>query len=358
MPLQELHIDGCVDILQDRHAWVRMVLLAATGLTVLSTSTGTLPRSPMMQHLHLRHLELSISYDIELLQLESYLIDISCCPTLESLKIRDIDVVVEPDSEQLPSLHCHTMPRLKHVTLVDCLLIEALSLPAGCSLFLDGNCDVSCDDDNPPCHKHCQDFGNYTTVMLLTGNDTEWPLGIQGFSALNFFEYRIDDLVNQDLANLQHIPHVMVVSQDQYEAPGRCELVLYLTGGSWQTLEVFFFGELDLTINDVDSFVRNTRSFTFSSEEARRATSLFRKIQRACKRHGKACYVIDHKASWGSLQVTYVTLSTSKEVAEMFPIIHDDDRMKGRGIGFWGERTICHGQDFWPSDPCASVKQA
>ena len=350
VPPQELHFNEHVNVLQDRHVWVQKRLLAATGLTVLSTSTDTLPRSPVIQHLPLCHLKLDIS-DIAVEQMESYLLDISYCLTLESLTIRDIDFVLELGPQNLPSMRFHTMPRLKHVTLSDCLLIQALSLPANCLLFLD-----HCDEDSP-WHKHCPDFHSYATALRVTADGVVWPLGYQGFSALEFLECRIEDLVNQDLADLQHIHHVRVASHDQTAAPGRCELMLYLTSGSWQSLEVLFFGELDLTISDVDSFVRDTRSFTLSSEKTRTADEVFQEVLSACERHGKACHVIDHEASWGSIELTYVTLSTSKEVAEKFPIIYDDNHEQGHGVGLWGERTLCHWQGFWPSDPCAPVKR-
>ena len=349
--LQELRLYGFVDILEDRHAWVQTMLLAATRLTALSTSTETLPRSLVMQHLHLRHLELLISNETEE-RLQNYLTDISRCLTLESLTIRDIDFVLEDNSQTLPCMHLHTMPRLKHVTLEDCILVQALSLPANCSLFLEVN-----RDDDPPWHKHCRDFHGYTSVMQfkLTLDDADWPSEIQGFSALKFFECRIGDLFDQDLADLRHIPHVRVVSPDDLR---RCDAELQLTGGSWQSLEVLIFGKLDLNINDVDSFVRDTRSFTFSSEKTREADVVFQKVLSACGRHGKACHMTDHKATWGSVKVTYVTLSTSKEVAEKIPIIDDDDHERGCATGLWGERTLCHWQDFWPCDPCASVKRA
>ncbi len=105
--------------------------------------------------------------------------------------------------------------------------------------------------------------------------------------------------------------------------------------------------------------MRDTKSFTFSSEDTpEAATIMFQEIQKACCRPGKACHLTAHKAKFQGEEVTYVTLSTSKEVTEKLPVIYDDEHVKGPAIGLWGERTLCHRQDFWPSDPCASVKRA
>ena len=355
MLLQELHIDEFADVLQDRHAWVRTLLLGATCLTALSTSIDTLPRSPIMQHLPLRHLEVVVSYSSRD-QVERCFADISCCLTLESLKVSGNVSAVEPDFVGPPSIHLHSMPRLKHVKVEDYLDVGALSLPAACSLFL----DVS----RSEClrwHEHQEMFQSHTTVLRhALGDETAWPSGIQDFVNLKYLELCVRELYCQDLACLRHIPHLRIVSDD--EEGSECLLgaaELQLTSGSCQSLEVLFFGELALTINDVDSFVRDTRSFTFSAEHKLEYTHwLFEKILSACQRHGKACHYLAHKAELEGEEITYVTLSTSKEVAENFSIIYDDNHEEGPAIGLWGERTFCHWQDFWPSDPCASVKWA
>ncbi len=198
----------------------------------LSISTQTLPCSLVLHQLHLRHLELIFSGTADNL-LETYLSDVSCCLTLESLIVFGIDLVVEPNNEELPSMHLQSMPRLRHVRLVDSLSVRALYLPAKCSLFLVNYCV----DEWP---EHCHQFCGYTTVLWLRTDNTEWPSGLQGFSHLNYLELCAEYLCNQDLADVQHLPHVRVVSYDQDKAYLCHEIKLQLTSGSWQSFEVFF----------------------------------------------------------------------------------------------------------------------
>ncbi len=255
-------------------------------------------------------------------------------------------------SKVLPSMHLHSMPRLKHVRLVRCLKVQTLTLPADCALFLDACCD-----NGFKWHARCQKFQGHTSVLRLSTDDIQWPTAIQGFSKLSYLELRMKDLFLEDLAGLQHIPHVRIVS-DGASSDNTC--VMQLTSGSWQTLEVFFFGHLNLTMSDVNCFVRNTERFTFSLDNTHRAADpprLFKEILRACQGRKKACHVHAHKATLEGKEATYVTLSTSKEVAEKFPIIYDDDHEKGPAIGLLGEKTLCQCDDFWPYDACASVKE-
>ena len=288
VPLQVLQIDEYPDDLRDHHAWVQTLLLGATGLTALSTSTDTLPRSPIIQHLRLCHLEITVSRGK---QMESCGLDISCCLTLESLTIHEFDERLASNSAALP-MELHSMPRLKHVRLVDCFMLE-VSLPAECLLFLDHK------RSEFEWHEALERLCSHMTVLRLATWDRNWPSGIHGVSNLSYLELRVEELRHQDLADLRHIPHVRVVSHNNTRAAGLpCgQTELQLASGSWQCLEVYFFGELDLTIRDVDSFVRDTRSFTFSSEVRRLAThQVFDKILCACKRHGKACHLTAHKA--------------------------------------------------------------
>ena len=346
--LQELRIEEYAADLQERHAWVKTLLQGATGLTALSTSTDTLPRSPMMYQLHLCHLELIAS---RYKQLVSCLLNISCCLTLESLTIRDIDLRVPNNmahgSPVLPSVHLHSLPRLKHVKFVDCLLAYALSLPADCSVFLDVDQSDFVEWPEP-----WEKLRNYTTVLRFSTYDMRLPPGIHGFSKLNLLEYCMESLVCQDLADLRHIPNVKVVSMDRDNARGHQRAKLQLTRGSWQSLEVYFLGGLSLNIKDVDSFVKDTESFTFSSENTHGSSNLlYQKIQKACSKHGKSCHLSTHTGAVYGEQRMYVTLSTSKYVAENCPVYND-----GMGPAFNFDRSLSHVDNFWPCDPFASVR--
>ena len=91
---------------------------------------------------------------------------------------------------------------------------------------------------------------------------------------------------------------------------------------AWQCLEVCDFGRLDLVISDVDSFVRDTGSFTFMSERWQGVSQwLILDVQEACSRYGKACHVVEHCRKQGGEHWRYITLSTSQEVARRCPAI-------------------------------------
>ncbi len=345
---QELHVNDYANILQDRHAWVQMLLFGATGLTALSVSTNTLPRSPIVQHLPLRHLEIFVLL-FSGKNVERCFADISRCLTLETLKISGNMTAAEPDFVGPPSIQLHSMPRLKHVRLDRYTDVGALSLPGACSLF------VNIDLEYFGWREQWEKFQSYLSVLRFTTYGKKWPPGIQGFSNLNFFQYRTEKLRTQDLADLQHIPHVKVVSLHRERARRRRKVKLQLTSGSWQSLEVFFFGCLSLTIANVDSFVKGTGIFTFSSEDTHGvATGVFQEIQEACSRHGKACHLSTHKGAPYGGQRTYVTLSTSKHVAMNCPVIYGKDHEKDPAVDF--ERSLCSSDDYWPCDPFAPVK--
>ncbi len=245
------------------------------------------------------------------------------------------------------------MPRLKHVRLDNCLPGRELALPADCSLFLDG----SCYDDR---RWHLGKVKDHTIVLrlLYRGLYLQWPQEIHSFSSLQYLELEMQQVWGGDLATLRHIPHVRVI----LEVGGD----LGLTAGSWETLEVFCFGELRVGMSDMDSFVRDTRNFTFmglSLPPYRESTVLLLQIHDACLRQGKACHVCRHyDMCCGTCGATYdtgathVTLNTNKEMAESFPDICSSDL--GPKISFGRGKTLAERQDFWPSDPCECMKRA
>ena len=217
----------------------------------------------------------------------------------------------------LPSVDLHNMQRLKHIRLDNCLPGRELALPADCSMFLDGLCY-----DYNPWQEHHRKFQRHTTVLQLVSFDhPDWPPGIESFSSLQYLEVDTHYIWDADLATLQHIPRVRVIMYSFSE--------LQLTAGSWETLEIFHFGLLELSIGDMDSFVRNTREFTFTSQSPPKDSDvhvLIIKIQNACLRH-KACHVFSrhikrcemHGVTDDRLD-SYVILSTNKEMAEKFPV--------------------------------------
>ena len=211
----------------------------------------------------------------------------------------------------------------------------------------------------------------------------EWPPGILGFSHLQYLELSTSqELIGQNLADLQHIPNVKLVLDSGDELDSYCAgeggEALKVTGGSWSSLEIFDFGELHLTISDADSFVRDSGSFTLMSKiTSGEYRAVFREVRAACRRHGKACHVVSHRARMFGEGVRYITLSTSKEVAQDNPEFCDDcedtleymmgeepDSCEGfteaemenyQSAGFASDKTLVDWDAFWPCSPFTSV---
>ena len=349
--LQALNTSGSAAFMQLCQWWVRKLLLDASSLTTLSTHMHTIPRSPTLQYLPLRHLEVVVSSEEEWLQ--GFFDDVSRCCTLESLRIvydgalKYQYFVVE--AMELPGMQLHSMPSLKRVRLDNCFSRHELALPAEASLFL---------DSLRICYLRWQElcwgkFQHHTTILRLDfTKDEQWPLRIQEFSNLQYLELNTEQVCDEDLADLRHVPHVRIIM----EYWGN----LRLTAGSWKTLELLAFGKLYVSINDMDSFVRDTRDFTFMSQSLHEPWDMqLIQVQDTCLRQGRACHVRRHydkcRGKFGAThgdRASYVTLSTSKEMAEDFPVICNDD--KGPKVSF--NKTLANWEKFWPCDPCDSLR--
>ena len=235
--------------------WVRKLLLGAGSLTVLSTPLHMIPRSPTFQHLRLRHLEVAASSGA-FYWLDRFFKDVSCSHTLESLRIicNTADEPPQIMSMHLPSMRLLSMPSLKRIRLDNCLPGHELALPAECALFID---DLGVDGHMWQLQR--EKLRHHTTVLQMYLSDLgQWPHGLDSFTNLQYLGLDIDSAWVLDLADLQHIPHVRMTLASIED--------LQLTAGSWQTLEIFrHLDELHIDITDVDSFVRDTRDFTFMS---------------------------------------------------------------------------------------------
>ncbi len=351
--------------------WVQKLLLSAGSLKALSTHIHTIPRSSILQHLPLRHLEVAVS-SRTFYWLEELFTDVSRSLTLESLRIScnaaeetSRHYFCDGTSMRLPTMHLLSMPSLKHVRLDNCFPGHELALPAGCALFLD-----VLDVNGVMWEALWQKLQNHTTVLQLYYFDfTQWPHRLESFSNLQYLGLDMNVLWVPDLADLQHIPHVRIVP-----APGKH---LQLTAGSWQTLEIFDLGQLRIHISDVDSFVRDTRDFTFMSAESPYGSHVvIKQVQDACLRHGKACYMCKHHAVWHACRThasyddgecgdqsaaqgerfTYVILSTNKQAAEDSPVVCKYNRCPDASFG--SGKPLAFREDFWPCDPCGCVKRA
>ena len=348
--MQALRTSGDFQLDQLCQPGVEKLLSACPYLTALAAPARTLPRSGILQDFPLQHLELVLSGVTEHWP-EDLFQDISCCHTLEVLRIIGDKQEVSCDSMRLPSMHLQSMPCLKHIRLEDCLPVMEFSLPAGCSLFL----DLSCSEDLEWL-EHVSKFEAHATVLRLsTSSYGELLPGILKLSKLQGLEISLKGNSGLDLADLRHIPHVKLVVHDSEE--------LSLTAGSWETLEVMHLGELVLDISDINCFVRDTRSFTIMSESwyGEPSRLLRKEIRAACRRLGKAHYVCKHHGDNFGMKFTYITLSTSLEVARRCPMNLDKDDNEETPIYTSSSlqrmlgQTLFDSIDFWPRDPWSPV---
>ena len=353
--LQVLRDSGNPSFMQLCQPWVRM-LLGGGSLTALSTHLRTIPRPPILQHLPLRHLEVVVSSRIE--WLEGFSDDVSSCGSLESLRIgrdasKPANALIGAFMMRLPSMYLHGMPRLKHVRLDNCLPGHDLALPADCSLFLDGLCF-----DDSGWQEHLGKIQHHVAILQLFSSDRPlWPLGIQSFPHVQYLELEIPWVWGGALTTLRHIPHVRVILGLDSE--------LKFTTGSWETLEVFCFGELRVSIGDMHSFVRDTKDFTFMSESPPpHGHKHVVGFGHALLKQGRACHVcrhiVEHRRGLRSggaydKRITYAILSTNEEMAKNYPVTYYQDN--GPKVSFGRGKTLADWQDFWPCDPCESVKR-
>ena len=346
--LQALQSSGDARFLLHCQPWVQKLLLGAVRLAALSTTAGTLPRSPVLQHLPLRHLELILSAKTGQ-RMAQIFADVSRCSTLRSLRVLSdeheelerlrlkgtVDYQHEP--VKLQGMCFRSMPSLELVSLEDCLPEWDLSLPPDCSLFV--NVTVS--------EWQRRSFESKITVLRLSSFILP---SLQSFSDLQCLEIDVAVTEGLDLALLQHVPHVRLILGSGEN--------LRMTAGSWQSFEIFVSNELDLVISDVNAFVRDTRAFTFMSESRSlkgSAQTLVQEIQEACCRHGKACHIFKHSGMLWGARKDYVTLSTSKDIAENCPVMHEDGDAEGPAVGIGRSKTHCATDDFWPAELCIPV---
>ena len=200
-----------------------MLLQGATGLTALSIHTATFPSSLLVHQLPLRLLKIGVSSgETHWQSLAMLLFDVSHSCTLESLTIifnPANEILGMPDSLQLPDVRLYSMPSLKQVRLENCFPVHKLFLPDDCALSLDVVCDKAADwcwyRKTYQCH---------TTILRLNSSWFMERHGLQGFSKLQHLEATMKGDMSQDLADLQHVPHVKVIAQDLHS--------MILTGGS------------------------------------------------------------------------------------------------------------------------------
>ena len=113
-----------------------------------------------------------------------------------------------------------------------------------------------------------------------------WPAGVGEMSGLQYLNLYSKSMQNQDLAALQHIPHVILTV--------RMHSTFLMTSGSWQSLEISGWrAGFSVNFSYADAFVKDTKRFLFVSR-SQEAQSMYAHLRAACARQWVACHECEH----------------------------------------------------------------
>ena len=149
-----------------------------------------------------------------------------------------------------------------------------------------------------------------------------WPPGISEMSDLQYFKFTCDILQDQDLAALQHIPHVSLHLK-KFSA-------LMLTSGAWQSLEVSGNAGFSINFSDADAFVQGTKQFYFDCNTPE-ANGMYELPRAACIRQGVACL------AWGRGRFCNVRLCGEHRAAKGS---HNHERPMRIDDSIWPSRVV------------------
>ena len=297
------------------HRWMLALLLGATKLTSLSLVTEDVFWPPVLGLLSLRHLELTMLFVNPRLAVLLADLRYSCLETLIiAAEPRDDDL----PSSDLPDLSLHDVATLKSVEVRGWYPRGKFTIPPRCLLQL-----------IVILRKHAQWLrwqrkGCPASMLHLVHMKLQaWPAGIAEMPGLRFLELHCTKMQGQDLAALQHIPHVCL---------GFAEFsTLLLTSGSWQSLQVRGEAGFSVDFYNVGAFVRGTERFLFECA-SQEAGPMYRVLRAACRRQGVACHECEHpRGSLGGISIASLSdvklcrKSESVYASEHRRLVHDTD---------------------------------
>ena len=99
---------------------------------------------------------------------------------------------------------------------------------------------------------------------------------------LHYLELQCKSMHDQDLAALQHIPHVSLELFDFSS--------FLLTSGSWESLQISGYGDFSVNFSNADAFVRGTKRFLFECSSSHEAEEMYGLLRAACMRQWVACH--------------------------------------------------------------------
>ena len=287
--MQTLDIHGKSDSegpsLQEKHLqhWIPTLLLGSSKLASLSIVADCVPWTPVLGLLSIRHLQLTV--DQIMPWTDIVMADLSFCSFLETLKITESmeEGMMWCIEDWLPDLFLRDVVTPKSMELIGRYPKVNLTLPPGCLLRVAVIVMASAQ------WNHWQKMGFSTSVLhlkCLQLRPGAWPIGIQGMSDLRYLSLSCDGrMQNQDLAALQHIPHVNLRFNE--------DSTFLLTSRFWESLQISGEAGFDVGFSNVDAFVRDTRQFLFECT-SQEVGGMYAALHAACMRQGVACYKCVH----------------------------------------------------------------
>ena len=339
---------------------MRALLQGATNLKALRLHPHGTDSMSLLSSCSLKHLELHIPSKAFTGAWRGQFPDLRACLMLESLKVST--TIHDEDYSYfvpLPGLRLRYMSKLRHIELEEQTLPwHCLELPPGCQLFV---------RLSQPLHEiFCGNAGELvckqTRVMWLREWYTSWQTDLARFQHLQLLVMEVDKCSQSpplDLAKLQHIPHVRLLSKHPVS--------LVLTEGSWQSLEILGERGVHVTFSDVDAFVTRTKLFSFCcsdtfflSDFRRGATSrkspamMMERLQAACSKHSVECYTTSHNDhSWPF--TVKVTRLSNRKLKPPFDKGEEPSCPESVFMQLARTQTLVSHEDFWPQDPCKAL---
>ncbi len=262
--------------------WMQALLWGLDSLEALTMCTDTAPCPPVLGCIpKLRYLELKLWQPGA--WLEHFFVDLSFCSCLESLKLGQPALDSGYDIWKLPEVQLSALPNLKRVELTNCFPNTDFHLPPDCELCVSVKYDKECPWEEVWTGMQ----GHLAVLTLIDFWLPKWPVGLEQFSQLQYFQMECTTFLGQDLAVLKAIPHISLAVDGMAD--------FSLTDGAWQSFGVHGMGGLKLDITDVDAFVRGTQRFLFiSSDNLELSQQLLTLIRAACSRQFESCYQCKH----------------------------------------------------------------
>ena len=273
--------------------WIPGMLSGATSLIDIRLGVELLPSLPASRREALEHLHVDAYFGrgragLDILQA------IKECVNLRSLTITCLDKGLYIDELDL-----------RHLAHLDTCRLQCLPAPARLSLSR-GRVELTMTSEQveawsqlwPQIQPHVhfvklEGYQHFTRSAFHSAGGLhacDWPLGIDNFHGLQFLQINCDSVRASGeaegdlLGHLSYIPHVLLRCQESVGAN--------LSTGSWKVLEIHSAMVFDVTIADVETFMKSIGifRFTFPANSNKQAAELLRQLRKAGAKTGMPLY--------------------------------------------------------------------